>query len=449
MNGYFQILVIILTYILLLFFSNLFSKNNILTPEFVFIACFLPQLIYALFYVKKWDLYLSLNTVLVYILGGLSFVFFSIVFRFIFKKYFFKKDVKNSERIIKPSSTKLVLAAIFQIYAIYVFSNTLMQVSGKSNIISAVNWYTIVSKGVGVSIPNFAGKLNLFSYTSGFVWIYYILHSYIYKYKTSTGLLVLNFGLSLVSNLLTGSRGGAIQNIIFGIILFYILYNEKNEWRVHIPFKAILTTLVIGFLLVLTFQQSLQILGRSTSITNFYDYIAHYLCAEVKNLDIKITEGAPQFNGISEWNTLNRMLSSLSKTGLINVQRKYQDASQYVTYNGIAMGNVYTIYYDFIRDLSYLGLIVFTSIMAFISQLAYCFAIERKSKNFIIELSKMAYSYILIMLMFSFFGNWFYGKVVSTGFVWSLIIWTLTRLFMENKVSLRKIYIFNKTTVKI
>ena len=45
------------------------SQNVLLTPQFGLIACFIPQAIYALFYVKVWDLDFSTETMCV-LFGG-------------------------------------------------------------------------------------------------------------------------------------------------------------------------------------------------------------------------------------------------------------------------------------------------------------------------------------------------------------------------------------------
>ena len=69
---------IIILFILLLI-ANYTSGKILLTPQFGFIACFIPQAIYALFYVDKWDLELSFNTFVVLILGCSSFLLVSML----------------------------------------------------------------------------------------------------------------------------------------------------------------------------------------------------------------------------------------------------------------------------------------------------------------------------------------------------------------------------------
>lgn len=44
-------------------------KKTVIAPELIFASCFMPQIVYAVFYVEKWDLVLSSETVAVYIVG--------------------------------------------------------------------------------------------------------------------------------------------------------------------------------------------------------------------------------------------------------------------------------------------------------------------------------------------------------------------------------------------
>lgn len=432
--GYFCILFIIITYLLLLVLDRIVEKNILITPETVFLFGFIAQLAYSLLYVNEWNLELSIDTIMVYIIGSFSFCFFSVIFRNMLlyksKKDLFEEKESNSHYIV-ISKTKLILAAIFQLFAIVMMSRTLIQMTKAKNLASAINLYALLSKDRGFAVSQFVGKLNLFSYLSGFVWMYYLIHSIVYKYKNNRILIVLNLVLSFISNMLTGSRGGVIQVIITGLFCYYMLWEEKNNWRKRISTKSFIKIISLAIMVLIFFSASLKWLGRSTSVTSTNDYIGIYLSAEIKNLDIKIRDGCIKYTSIENWKTLNKLFSKVSSIFGWNVEKYYADASTYIMYNKKSLGNVYTIYYAFISDLGFFGLVFFGAIMAFVSQFIFAMALKKDKSIYTLNTYKLINAYILTMIFFSFFSNWFFDFIFSTGFIWCLITWVGLKLLLE------------------
>lgn len=115
------------------------------------------------------------------------------------------------------------------------------------------------------------------------MWIYYLVHALVYKYKTHYILLSANLFLSILNNLVTGSRGWGCQNIMVGVVLFYFFIEDKRGWK-KIPTKYIMRLVLLFIALIALFQWSLQLVGRASNIDTFGDYIALYISAEMKNL---------------------------------------------------------------------------------------------------------------------------------------------------------------------
>lgn len=445
--GYIEIIFLLLFYSLLLLLCQYASKKIILTPEFVFIGSFIPQFVLALFYVEKWDLTLCADTVLVYILGGLLFVSFSLLFRSVGKKYYIRTYDKKDVSILTIQKWKLVFTACFQLAAIYLMINSLKLITGQSSVTEAIAFYNIASKEAGMTISGLAAKMNLFSYMSGFIWMYYIVYEIVNKDRTNMKLLIINFVLSVVNNMLTGSRGGVIQNVLFGVYLYYFMWSERHEWK-NISLSVMLRFIALGIGIILVFQVSLQWVGRTTSIENMSDYLAMYFSAEMKNLDIDIRNGLMSFREICQFSTLNSLITFIEKIIGINISDGYEAISTYHSINGYELGNVSTVYNSFIADMHYLGLFVYEGVMAFVSQFAFAKAIKTNNSHFTVNLGMMIYIYILCKLSFSFFSGWFFNDIFSGGFLWTIIIWVVLRIFLENN-SIKKIKILNKMYVRL
>lgn len=447
--GYIELICIagfvFMTFILCL----LTHKKTVITPELIFASCFMPQIVYALFYVEKWDLVLSGETVAVYIVGIFFFWMISLIIRILLEKSRCEVSHGNIVKTIVIKRWKLMLAAVFQICSIYLMIEALYSVTHAPNLSTAIDVYTMNSKDNGLAVPFLPGKMNLFSYLSGFVWIYYLIHSIVFGYKTHSFLIVANLLLSVVSNMLTGSRGGVIQIALAGVYMFFLLWGEKNNWRKKVEFKTCIKIALGAIFIILLFKPTLSLLGRSTAFESSSDYIALYLSAELKNLNTKIIQEKIGFRDITQWTTMNASISRILGWIGVNGTKQFANADTYMFYNGIPFGNVYTIFLPFIMDMGYFGLLFFESVMAFVCQISFNCATKANNGLYCMELSKVIYSYILVQVTFSFFSNWFFDAVISTGFVWCLIVWTCYRFFLENQINNKHIVrLFGKIALK-
>lgn len=445
--GYIEIVFLLLFYLLLLLLCKLASKKIMLTPEFVFIGCFIPQFILALFYVEKWDLILCADTFFVYIFGGLLFVIFSIIVRGVWKSNY--KNIYDKRVIPIPAikKWKLIFTVFFQLAAIYYMINSIKSITGQSSVTEAIAFYNIASKEAGMTISGLAAKMNLFSYMSGFIWMYYIVCGIVQKNRNNMILLITNLGLSFVNNMLTGSRGGVLQNILFGIFLYYFMWSKTQGWKEISP-RTMLKFIAIGIVIILVFQTSLQWVGRTTVVENMSDYLAMYFSAEMKNLDIDIRHGLMSFREIPHFVTLRSLSNFIEKIIGVTISDGYKEINTYHYIKGYVLGNVSTVYSSFIADMHYLGLFVYEGIMAFVSQFVLIKALKSDNTCFTVDLGMMIYIYILCKLAFSFFSGWFFDNIFSGGFLWTIIIWYILRFFIENN-NIKKIKILNKMIVRI
>ena len=106
-----------------------FSGRSLLTPQLVYVGCFLPQAIFALYFVEKWEIKLCAETMLVLIGGTTLFVVASLFFgRVLWGKDKSVQTVGNLEQnlqlpspVIYVERWKLILLLIFQIISIFIY----------------------------------------------------------------------------------------------------------------------------------------------------------------------------------------------------------------------------------------------------------------------------------------------------------------------------------------
>ena len=184
-----------------------------------------------------------------------------------------------------------------------------------------------------------------------------------------------------------------------------------------------------------------NLFGRNFNI-NSNDYIAAYLSAEIKNLDIFIRKGQfGQGNSFATTQTFAHITNQLAgRYGFPERAFKFDQPYNYV--NGHYLGNVYSTFWAFLYDGGYVAFILLTILMASILQLVYVKV--AKSKNIVnqgIKLSLVIYGYMYFESLFSFFTAWFFARTFNTSFLYYIIYWILLKIYIE-KIKIKK---FKKT----
>lgn len=430
---------------LLLLIANYTSGTILLTPQFGFIACFIPQAIYALFYVDKWDLQLSFNTFVVLILGCGSFLLVSIFMERLpggkTKTRFGIDSVEaNSNRQITIERWKIIALLLFQIVVVALMLRYIISLPGGS-FAEKLLFRDYTSKRVegglseaGLDLPSYLSVARAFSYYSGFITSYLLLHGIIYKYKANRGLLLVCFIMSILSSLLLGQRFGVYSLAVATLVQWYFIRGKKNNWGKVFSPKILGRVLVIMFMAMFLFVQLGNFIGKGTRTTGS-DYIATYLAAQLKNLDTYVRAG--NFGcGIENWQTLYAWVNWIADRFGISSWKHFYDQPFY-RINGYSLGNVSTVFYWFLHDGSYIGVIIFSSLMAFISHLVFRRAAKDRKKNKI-DLSLVVYSYLFYGIVFSFYSNRFYSALSPDFWKFLLSLYILRWYFTKVRIRFGK-----------
>ena len=127
-------------------------------------------------------------------------------------------------------------------------------------------------------------------------------------------------------------------------------------------------------------------------------------------------------------------MSFFSRIFGLDIERNLGTSDTYMSVNGFGLGNVYTIYYSFISDLSYLGLFIFIPIMSLVSQIIYKSALKFNRFNGNkpgASIFLVLYGYMISKIIFSFFSNRFYENILSMGTIWCLLFWWIVKSCSE------------------
>ena len=105
-----------------------------------------------------------------------------------------------------------------------------------------------------------------------------------------------------------------------------------------------------------------------------------------------------------------------------NPNFKYIAHKEFQSSNGIGTGNVYTVFRAYIHDFGYSGMALLTIIMSGIINTLYYqsrFSVPKTAKQFDGKL--LTYGYLMQSIYLAFFADYFYNRVLSTGFLKMLI----------------------------
>lgn len=416
--------------------SLLIFKGAIISPQFAFVMCFTPGIIYAFAYVDKWNLELTDLTVITILLGCSVFWGASIFFNIFFRKFSLKT---HSVRILSCSDSihnlrqKLVLLSFLQIVTILLTYLFLYKNYG-SHLSEAMYSYRVLSTTHSpefVEIPAFIKMLRRICLSIGFLSSYIFIYEIVYKRNNSPKIALFCTVLSIINSISLGARGDAVHIILAAVIQFLVLSGIKNKGHI-LNVRSFIKIFSIFLFIFLSFSFVGELLGRQMSFLEFGDYIAVYLSAELKNLDsfVSLEHFGATFYDSQILSSISRILSILFQDPAI----EHPLVNPFRFVNGYALGNVSTIFYAFLYDGGFCGLIIFTIIMSLVCQYSFYKAVSSPPEQ--ISLSIIIYSYIYYTIVFSFFSNKFYEMILNPVFMYFLLVLYVAKKFFYKKISI-------------
>lgn len=440
-----QLAFLLISVTILLLLSVFTSEDVIISPQFGFTACFIPGICYAFYYVKKWNLYLSNQTIIIIILGITVFIIVSAIVGYLDQKFKFKignvgfceqNYVKNGCISDSIAWWKMGLVLMLEVVSLLLVLIFLIRNFG-TNISAAIYAFRLRNMNIiasdYLSLPEVVRSFRRIALSVGYVVMYLFFNGIIYNSKKNRITEIICIILAFLNGIILGGRGEGIQLIIAGIVIYFFMRRGK-EGKISIRISDIIKVSTLAIIIIATFAGLGTLLGRQMDFLNFNDYIAVYLSAELKNLDIFIRRGV--FG--TDFKNSQTMMNVVNTLGsILGHQDWIHDLDNPYHYIGsTALGNVSTIFYAFMYDGGYIGVIGYTILFAIISQLIFQRAL-RSTMRKRISFSILLYSYVWYTVVFSFFSDKFYEIIFSTAFIWTMLSWIVFIRFFNVKVKVK------------
>ena len=418
------LLLVLLT--LMLFLSFHLNQKDILSPAFIFTASFVFSVFWACLYAKEWELGLHMNTFLLLFFGILEFNVLCVLFHKLYIRCHSSFGIHQNDYFAKlyiPSWLKLAyLAVVAAVCAGTVFVLTRWAGLPLSKFIEAGRQYDNM-KFDEVSSFKFPSWLSTgrVLVEAGCYWFGYDFFNRLIcsrKFDWISFSIVL---LSIACNLLTGQRSGAFNLLLANAFFCFFIIQKKKNSKKFLSMRGLIVLVLIVFAALGSFRTVGVLMQRNIS-KNTMDYLAMYLGAEIKNLDIFL-QGERPVSEIWGMQTFQPLILSLAPKFGYNIP-SYNIDLPYQKVNGFGLGNVYTIFYPFIYDFGYGGAFILVAFMAFLSQFSYEIAGHSRNRSAAL-LFAMIYGSMFSSLIFAFFSNKFFGNCFTIGFAKKIIFWVL------------------------
>lgn len=413
-------------------------------PAVLFCAGFSVCSLVATLYAGRWNYVMGPDTFLVVFCGILIFcVTCLLTHRYIDFKY--KKNagkhtalfwsVARSVDVSFPAIWRLVAFAAVQVGVFLVTLYYVQQMSPDLSLVDAIARYNGLStfSTEDVSFPSPFRQTRGLVVNGGYVVAFLAGTKIAHGFSKESAIAGCCLALSMVLTLELGNRTDLVILAICAFSAFCLERKRSVNGRV-MNRRTVLLLIALVAIGLLSFR--FLAVGRDLSGYGILDYLAEYLGAEIPNLDAFVSnQSFPVKRGLPGYMTLIGNYGYLGeKLGI--AEWIYPLDLPFQTRNGFDMGNVYTTFYPFLYDAGVLGLVVFTIIMAFLSQLVFEAAVRYEGLGSILGI---LYGVVAPTLALSFFSNKFYetfyiGFVVAFGCM--IAVYTLLVIIRGNNIAL-------------
>lgn len=412
------------------------AKRDIYHPAVLFCIMNLLSGILCLVARPMYDIVLHMNTFLVLVSGMLIFTIANLLCTGRYKFTIGKSKVykqKSAVEYIVISNFWIWLFIFFELVVAYFWISYIRNVgqayNGTSNLIDQIGIYNNLSKFSG----DYFRKLGVSQspiYTYGYplciAFTFFLIAVVVNNYfvtKKIEKIKVVPIIILIIISLFGGSRSFAFT-ILTAILCDIVIIRRRVVGKyAHVSMRTFIKISLLGCVLTIVFTSLTTVLGRTTQggFKTFFTYLG----GSVLNLDTYLQENI-QYSSMWGRETFAYFYNCLGvvfhKSNLV-----YDLTLPFRYVNGISIGNVYTMYYQFIMDFGYLGVLPLTAIVAFYYCYNYRYLTNISSNQALVSMRLVIFSLLyndVIMLMFS---NRFFESALRIRtirfYIWFILIW--------------------------
>lgn len=421
-----MLILITLTLVILVMINLLISKGDWFSPGVLFNLVFMIASFFCILFSDIYNLEFHLNTLIILLMGGITFTLINgFISKLKMKGNTYIHVEYNPYIVISPvvSWIMLFLLILYSMQMVQYVQKVAISYGGSGGLTESIGIYNYYSKftkelqSASVSRGWFARHLSIPCKCFNYIFMYTEIYNWVNTKKMDLVPIVYII-IYFISSFITGSRDDGLQ-IISAALIYFIFFLNRKEKRDKVPTRLIFKVGLIFVSVTVGFFAVKPLIGRSSSKALIYT-IFPYLGGPLANLDYYLQQSSIRSSSIWGQETFGVLINNL---GVLMGKGEwiYLLDLPYCKMNGLTTGNVYTMYYMFVHDFGYLGVIPLTLIIAMYYCYTYKLISHSKKIYSLIDLNLVIYGFLFNNLLMLMFSNKFYENVVRLAFIKNII----------------------------
>lgn len=393
----------------LLAFAYVLSRRDILAPSVVMCTMFVLSTMVAILETEV-ELQLGMESFVILFVGILTFVLAQAVFQMIFQRHITKEVKKNRLQIMRTQpflvaeidGWVIVLGIAVQIFTNIWYYREVLRVAG--SIGGAMHALSLKTTVISWEDTLFSPVLTFFlkiSEAMGYIAGYVVIQRILARYKGTLKTIGL-FSLVILSQtpaFLGGSRTGILRYLVALLVDYYIIWHQKNGWHLSLTGKYVRVGILCVVIGAPLFYYSLYWIGRKPS-ASLEHQIAVYLGYPIYLFDLYVKQPIKPKPICFGEESLPGIHSFMSKylridTYVRNVNLEYRQV------DNVNLGNVYTFFRRPLHDFGFIGMLIFTVLVALFFSWIYYGKIQWKRRTVSTDCWSIVYGYLFYWIVVS------------------------------------------------
>lgn len=404
--------------IVLTLISFVLLKMDPVAPGFLICLGFTFSVLCMCYNTNIWGIDTCELTVLVIVIGCVSFVIGNLSFQWIYSKRLRRASLRNKEisgcsvekhnNYVKINRNLVCLVFIFDVFVVILYFIEVIKIAGIDSFTSMMYTFRQAVGFEGVRVSFVVNILLRVTKAFSTIFLYYFINNVMAgKTFKSERYLLWPFIPDLICGLLTGGRFRMLQLILGPIIIWAFLYFMKYGQRIKVSLKLIINIILIALLAMFLFYAIRHLVGRDNQ-TDIITYVTEYFGGPIELFDIVLSDRyeypQPEIFGR---NTFATFLGYISRFTGIYIGNG-SNPGFLVSRTGINLGNVYTAYFKYYADFGVLGVFIISFINGCIWSSLYFKCLYKKNNAW-----RVIYAFVFHGLIFQFFDEMTYTIFLS------------------------------------
>ena len=420
--------------------SYLACDRDMMAPNVLYLAGFILAVIAASMNVTAWGIDISLKTIMIILIGALSFIGAGALCQMTYGRSSIQ-DIVEIEHI-QVARWKNVFVIVFGIVTMVLYYREAVRLSAYADSYwksfgVMVAYKNVISYG-GITINPIVNQMTKAVYSFGYIYMYIFINN-IFASKEKNRIIknieyLLPTFLFVAMSIIKGNRVDIMQLVVMAVFLYYMFLHRKVGWNKHISGKMLKKALMIFVIGMIIFYYMKELVGRVSSL-NFLEYVTQYVGGSIQLLDQYIKD-TRESNAIPFGETLTGLITGFRKLDLTTAVLMKQLEFRY-TPTGVYLGNVYTALRRYYNDAGWIGVVIFPAILSFIMN-AFYRKIRLYKNNSIKHIYKtIVYASLLYVVPFQAMEDSFYINKITIGYLIELLILYMCSLFVFKKIRIK------------